>query len=196
MTLVNDAGLRPDENSIDKIKREDRHEKDSALMASRWHLIDEHEVVSLIADHHRERCLCAALERIADDLPDLPSAVETLDIEQQLAAYAGRHMPVATALFQRLSDDVACPSADRILKEIRHNHAIDAIHADDLSIELRRLSGSLRADHPGELAYMLRCFFDGCRRAVAFEEVALLILAGERLTPAAKKAIVSSFAAG
>jgi hypothetical protein len=162
-------------------------------MASRWHLIDEHEIVWLIADHRRQRCLCAVLERVADDLPDLPSIGAVLDIEQQLAAYAGRHFPLETALFQRLSVDATCPSAERILNEIRHNHAIDALHAEDLSVELRRLSGASRAVPAGELAYMLRCFFDGCRRAMAYEELALLNLGDKRLTPAAKSAVLLSF---
>jgi hypothetical protein len=30
---------------------------------------------------------------------------------------------------------------------------------------------------------MLRCFFDGCRRALAFEELAILNLARRRLSP-------------
>ena len=32
--------------------------------------------------------------------------------------------------------------------------------------------------HVGQLAYMLRCFFDGCRRAIAFKEC--LIALAER----------------
>ncbi len=166
------------------------------VMASRWHLIDEHEIVWLIADHAAQRRLCALLEQIADALPTMPSDDHVWRVEQQLSAYSLRHFPLETELFRRLSDGVSSPGVDRILKEIRYNHAIDALHADDLAIELRRLSGAPLAIHPGELAYMLRCFFDGCRRAIAFEELALLTLGGARLTPAARSAILESFGRG
>jgi hypothetical protein len=33
---------------------------------------------------------------------------------------------------------------------------------------------------------MLRCFFEGCRADMAFEELAILALADKRLTPAAR----------
>lgn len=166
------------------------------MMASRWHLIDEHEIIWLIADHQKQRRLCADLERIADNLPDLPSVDAVRHIEARLAGYADRHLPQETELFRRLSADAVTPPAARILREIQHNHAVDAMHADDLSVELRRLSGASRAVPAGELAYMLRCFFDGCRRAMAYEELALLNLGDDCLTPAAKNAVLLSFRTG
>lgn len=162
-------------------------------MASRWHLIDEHEIVWVIADHASQRRLCLELEGIADALPDLPSDDRIVRICRQLSTYSLRHFPLETELFLRLTGQSKYHAANRILKEIRYNHAIDALHADDLAVEFKRLSGTSRALHPGELAYMLRCFFDGCRRAIAFEELALLTLGAERMTPAAKKAILASF---
>lgn len=164
-------------------------------MASRWHLIDEHEIIWLIADHCAQRRLCTVLEGIADELPELPPEATVLLVEQQLTSYAGRHFALETDLFQRLCSIADGTSTERTLLEIRRNHAIDALHADDLSVELRRLSGSSRAVHPGELAYMLRCFFDGCRRAMAYEELALLTMGRELLTPAARKAIMLSYQA-
>ncbi len=162
-------------------------------MAARWHLIDEHEIIWLIADHDAQRRLCADLEHVADGLPDLPPADAVRQIEARLARYADRHFPQEAALFQRLSGNERAAPAAHILKEIRHNHAVDAMHADDLSVELGRLAGASRAVPAGELAYMLRCFFDGCRRAMAYEELALLNLGEDRLTPAAKSAILTSF---
>ncbi len=165
-------------------------------MASRWHLIDEHEINWLIADHRAQRRLCADLENIADNLPELPPAYAVRQVEQQLADYADQHFLRETELFKRVSSGADSLPAALILKEISHNHAVDAMHADDLSAELRRLSGSSRAESPGELAYMLRCYFDGCRRAMAYEELALLNLGEERLTPAATSALLLSFHAG
>ena len=164
-------------------------------MNPRWHLIDEHEIVWLVADHAEQRRLCALLESVADGLPDLPSGDRLRALEHQLSAYSQRHFVEESNLFLRLSKTAADGISDRILREIRYNHAIDAIHADDLSAELNRLSESRRAAHPAALSYMLRCFFDGCRRAIAFEELARLKLAGNRLTPAARLAVRQSFEA-
>ena len=165
-------------------------------MASRQLVIDEHEIIWLIAGRHTQRRLCADLERIADNLPDLPSSEAVRHIEDRLGGYADRHLPPQTELFQCLSGDAVSAPVSRILKEILHNHAVDATHADDLSVELRRHSGASRAVPAGELAYMLHCFFDGFRRAMAYEELALLNFDHERLTPAAKSAVVPSLRTG
>jgi hemerythrin-like domain-containing protein len=167
-----------------------------ALTAPRWRMIDEHDIVLLIAEHGEQRRLCSVLEQIADKLPEVPSPDAIIDVGRRLSSYSQRHFPLEARLFLRLANHANCPSAARILSEVSHNHAIDAIHADDLAAELQRLSGTTRAVHPGQLAYMLRCFFDGCRRAIAFEELALLKLGGERLTPAARRTVLQSFQAG
>ena len=169
---------------------------EQALTAQLWRIIDEREIVLLVAEHGEQRQLCSMLERIADGLPEVPSPDAITDVGRQLSSYARRHFLLKERLFLRLAGQANCPTSERILKEISHNHAIDAIHADDLAAELQRLSGAARVDHPGELAYMLRCFFDGCRRAIAFEELALLRLGRERLTPAARRAVLRSFQAG
>jgi len=162
-------------------------------MDSRLHLIDDNEVESLIADHEAQRRLCGTLEGMADALPLLPSSQVVREVGQQLATYSSRQSSLETRLFDRLFDAVPCPTFHRIIGEMRRNHAMDALHADDLAIELGHMAGSRIAAHPGELAYMLRCFFDGCRRAVAFEKLALLKLGNEQLTPAARSAILDSF---
>lgn len=167
-----------------------------SLTAPCWRIIDEDEIVLLVAEHGEQRQLCSMLERIADELPAVPSHAMMLDVGRRLASYSQRHFPLEARLFLRLAGQTNCPTSERILKEISQNHAIDAIHAEDLAAELQRNSGSSRVDHPGELAYMLRCFFDGCRRAIAFEELALLKLGGERLTPAARRTVLRNFQTG
>ena len=89
MTRVNDVGLRSGEkDDFPKKHGEDRHGTETVMMASRWHLIDEHEIIWLIADHQKQRRLCADLERIADNLPDLPSVDAVRHIEARLAGFA------------------------------------------------------------------------------------------------------------
>jgi hypothetical protein len=196
LTPVNDGSPYEAEAARIRNTEEDQLEMEQALSAQRWRIIDEHEIVLLVAEHSEQRRLCSKLERIADELPEVPSQDAITDVGRQLSSYSQRHFLLEARLFLRLAGQANCPTAKRILKEISHNHAIDAIHADDLAAELHRLSGSSHAPHPGELAYMLRCFFDGCRRAIAFEELALLKLGGERLTPAARRAILRSFQGG
>ncbi len=164
-------------------------------MASRWHLIDEHEIVFLIADHADQRRLCAALERVADALPNLPSPQEIEDLAQRLSDYSRDHFPSEETLFLRLEESAGCATVGRVIRQIRDNHAIDGLHADDLANELARLSGKRQTTNAGELGFMLRCFFDGCRRAIAFEELALLKFGQLRLTPAARRAVAASLGA-
>ena len=175
---------------------EGQQEMKQAFTAPRWKTINEHEIVLLVAEHGERRRLCSMLERMADELPELPSSDAIIDVGRQLSAYSQRQFPLNPGLLLRLAYHENCSTSERILREISHNRAIDAIHADDLAAELQRNAGSSRADHPGEFAYMLRCFFDGCRRAIALEELALLKLGGERLTPAARCAVLKSFQAG
>ena len=44
------------------------------------------------------------------------------------------------------------------------------------------------------LGYMLRCFFDGCRRAMDFTELAILALGERRLTRDARALLIGSLA--
>jgi len=163
-------------------------------MGIKWHLIDEHEIVGLIADHADQRRLCHALEHVADALPNLPTPNEITTLARQLTDYSRKHYPIEESLFQRLEQGAGCPTVARVVDQIRDNHAIDGLHADDLAAELGRLSGTRRTTQAGELSYMLRCFFDGCRRAIAFEELALMKLGQTRLTPAAQRAVANSIA--
>ncbi|MCK8785874.1 hypothetical protein M0638_15955 [Roseomonas sp. NAR14] len=47
------------------------------------------------------------------------------------------------------------------------------------------------AGHAEALGYMLRCFFDGCRRALAFEELTLLVLARRHLSAATEALLMA-----
>jgi len=155
---------------------------------ARWHLIDEHDIGWLIVDHAEQRCLCNRLERIADGLPDRPLSGEAGEMRAALRSFPKGHFSAEAELFLWLADQSTFGWADNVVHEILRNHAIDAVHADDVAAELEHADTA----HIGQLSYMLRCFFDGCRRAIAFEELALLKLGGDRLTPSARSAVIAS----
>jgi len=64
------------------------------------------------------------------------------------------------------------------------------MHAEDVIELLQR--EALEPEKIDMLSYMLRCLFDNYRRAIDFEELALLSLAGTRLSAEARLALEHS----
>jgi hypothetical protein len=58
-------------------------------------------------------------------------------------------------------------------------HVMDATHGEDLITMLWDSTARGIVTRPGEFGYMLRCFFDGCRRAIALETVLLTLIERE-----------------
>jgi hypothetical protein len=147
----------------------------------------------LVRQHTMLRHLCDRLETIADRLPQPPEAVERDAVCHQLRRLVPRHRQDEQALLARLFPDRDATAADRHLLGVIHGqHAQDEIHAQDLSLALEA-TGPDNTDPPlgaETLGYMLRCFFDGFRRALDFEELAMLTMGGRRL-PAALAAILA-----
>ncbi len=119
-------------------------------------------------DHQVQRALCRDLEAIADALPDAPSPDTIRRVGERIERVAALHFPRALALLGTLPADCApSPEEFAILAAMQAN---DATHGEDLVVALWR---HVRRD-PGvnavQLGYMLRCYFDGCRRAIAFKE--------------------------
>ena len=148
----------------------------------RWHVIHEVDLVPLTADHARMAALCDRLEACADELPTRPprDIAEALceELTSLLASHDASEQALLTALFERDHR----PIARAVLQRIRDQHLADSVHAQDLVSALAPEPDD-RMVSTDALGYMLRCFFDGCRRAMRFEELALLVLAGDRLTP-------------
>lgn len=157
-----------------------------------WHMIGEIDLAGMIAGHAALRRLCDRLERIADALPARPDADETQWCRAELEAFMPRDSQRDEHLFHGEElEDVSIGLF--VIDQIRSAHLLDRIHAQDLAAAL---SDEREQPVPAEtLAYMLRCFFDGCRRAMAFEKVALLMLAGQRLTPTARALLIDSLGA-
>lgn len=114
---------------------------------------------SVEASHRGQLLLCARLEALADRLPAMPPAAEV------------RTLAAALEECQRVLGD-ELPPGNRRFDPSREHRLIDACHADDLISALTDYveRGTL---HPERLSYMLRCFFDGRRRAIALERALL-----------------------
>jgi hypothetical protein len=83
------------------------------------------------------------------------------------------------------------PLAWTLLDHVRHRHMADGAAARDL---IEAFDGADAAMGPEALGHMLRCFFTGCRRAVDFEQLAIIALAGHRLTREARALLVEALA--
>jgi hypothetical protein len=68
-----------------------------------------------------------------------------------------------------------------MLERLRDMHVMDAMHGEDLVTVLWDSTARGAVARPGEFGYMLRCFFDGCRRAIALESTLLALI--EKATP-------------
>lgn len=122
------------------------------------------ELDRLFDEHERLGALCDLLETIADDLPRAcpqrsaraAAELETL-VPEHHAFEAG---VLARLLGQHRSDLLA-----RILRQ----HSEDEGLAFEIALALQQAA----APDPETLGYMLRCFFNNCRRSMLVEELAM-----------------------
>jgi hypothetical protein len=154
-----------------------------------WHMIDELELVPLVVEHSRWQRLCARLEAIADALPEMPTLIEVAALRSQLRdvfseSDGERGFPFG-AMFEAES---ARPQVRRLLDRLRDRRAERAVEAQDLAdMVAAEPAGRISAD---ALGYMLRSIFAGCEESIAIETLALLFIAPERLTAAARLLLI------
>jgi hypothetical protein len=155
--------------------------------AGRWHVIHELDLARLIAAHARLRNVCDRLEACADALPDRLSNAEAdaicRDLRAVVLSLPRDETAVIDALFTRHLGD---PLTAAVVGRVRARHVSDAIQADDI---LAALSG-VSAPCAEAFGYMLRSFFDGCRQAMDFTQLAVLTLGAGRLTRGARDMLV------
>lgn len=164
--------------------------RDGARRSDGWHVIAEIDLAAMLAGHGEQRRLCAVLEALADDLPDLPDNEELSALAQRLLAFASG-APAEEPTFARLG--LTRGTDGGILAELSRWRLLDALHAQDLADILAGGSGDPGKDID-RLAYMLRCFFEGCRRTIMLSEMAVLMLGGGRLTRAAAASVRAGLA--
>lgn len=147
-------------------------------------MIDEIDLVAMNADHADLEQLCDRLEDVADALPRLPLPSMALQLCRELEHRPPTHEARDRALLRTLfGSGPMVPSQAVALQHIHHRSGSHVVRGQDLAAALQPGSGSVPAS---TLGYMLRNFFEGCRAAMAFEELAILHFAGDRLTPDAR----------
>ncbi|AOH87043.1 hypothetical protein AWL63_22900 (plasmid) [Sphingomonas panacis] len=106
-------------------------------------------------------------------------------LEHRLSTHEARERRFMETVFAAQS----VPSGEALLDRIRCRGVSQVMQAQDLIAALQPYAAPLPAT---TLGYMLRCFFEGCRADMAFEELAILVLAERRLTPAARSLLRNS----
>ncbi|MEG8042400.1 hemerythrin domain-containing protein [Sphingomonas faeni] len=155
--------------------------------ARRWHVIHEVDLARLVAAHARLRDVCDRLEACADALPGRLSDAEARAICRNLRAVVVSHPRDETAVVDALfARNVRDPLTAVVMGRVQARHASEAIQADDI---LAALSG-VTTPCAEAFGYMLRSFFDGCRMAMDFTQLAILILGAGRLTRGARDMLV------
>ena len=143
--------------------------------------------IDIIAqDHTLQEDLCDLLERIADSLP---SSVDR-GIAENVLGYLDNDLAVhirdeEEGLFPLLEAHAATHQAiPGILERLTDEHAIDAFYAEEVCEELRMLASGREPHNANSLGYLLRGFFETQRRHLAWENMTILPLARQLLTPA------------
>jgi hypothetical protein len=152
-----------------------------------WHMIDEIDLVRLMAEHSDWLRLCARLESIADGLPSLPQADDVRLLRAQVEGLIGTparaEERTIDALFVR---ERVRPLARNLLDGFRLARAARVIDAQDILAALEARGDGGNGVSATALGYMMRSFFQGCRDAVVIEQLGLFALGKDRLTADAR----------
>lgn len=129
----------------------------------------------LDAAYREQLSLCDALEEIADSLPASVNRQKCIYAAKALGpAIKSQHVCEETVLFPWLFSQ---PNAEKALEEtiarLKYEHFEDECFAEELTDALLRL-GAGDAVNMEAVGYMLRGFFEGLRRHIAFERDHLL----------------------
>ncbi len=137
-------------------------------------------------DHARLAGLCDTLEAIADSLPADVDRRRCREAAQTLRHDLPLHnMDEEHGLFPLLRRHAAQSERITIITaRLSSEHATDEGFAEELTEELERLGEGRLPGNPEALGYMLRGFFENCRRHLHWENEFLLPLARETLTDA------------
>ena len=130
------------------------------------------ELVLGMEQHCQEQlALCASLEDIADSLPDEVSSQTCLHTARALyPAIKSAHDFEENQLFPVLDElkkhDTALESS---LERLRYEHWEDESYSQELTDVLMDWAKGENTSNPEATGYMLRGFFEGIRRHIAFE---------------------------
>ncbi|NGM37330.1 MULTISPECIES: hypothetical protein [Methylobacterium] len=154
--------------------------------------IPEAELHDLIARHERLAHLCDQLEACADKLPVWPNEMEAGRLREALEAYVERAAEHEDLLVtQTFGRSLQSPLAEALIHHVDLRHIDDLIHAQDLIAALGTTPTANARISAETFGYMLRCFFAASRQAMVLEELAILMLGHESLTPDGKSLLIN-----
>jgi iron-sulfur cluster repair protein YtfE (RIC family) len=135
----------------------------------------QRDLAWLLRAHAEQLALCRELEEIADSLP--------ASINRQKCIYAakalgplmkGIHHYEETVLFPMLQRDAGPDThLESTLERLKFEHCEDECFAEELTDALLKLGSGERVNMEA-VGYMLRGFFEGMRRHIAFEQEHLI----------------------
>jgi hypothetical protein len=125
-------------------------------------------IETLHEDHIIQRLLCDDLERVADHLPALPTLPQLRRISDRILRVTSSHFSRAEQVLRTMPPEQRPTPV--MLDALHQMHVLDELHGQDLVVSLWQHVGAVAGANVGQLSYMLRCFFDGCRRAIRLKE--------------------------
>ena len=141
--------------------------------------------IETILGHHKSQLeLCDRLEKLADSLPNNYDPQECLSISWALyptirAAHKFEEEKLFPILIPAKKNGAKITSN---IERLRFEHWEDESFAEDISLALRQLISEPARTNIDKLSYMLRGFFEGLRRHIAFESEHILpILQSQKL---------------
>ena len=123
---------------------------------------------TVVEDHLIQRMLCDDLEGVADRLPTLPPLPTIKRLCDRIRHITTTHFDRAERVLATLP--IAQRPAAGEIAALRRMHLTDEAHVQDLITTLCQQARLADGRNAEQLGYMLRCFFDGCRRAIIFKE--------------------------
>jgi len=127
---------------------------------------------------HDQNALCDQLEAIADSLPDHFDRQACLWMAQSICVVVERnHKFEEHVVFPKLEQAWRqVPDMERTLERLRFEHCADDSYAGELRDALMPYGRGRPEVPPSTIGYMLRGFFEGLRRHIAFEREIVLPL--------------------
>jgi hemerythrin-like domain-containing protein len=125
----------------------------------------------LLRHHDEQLAMCQRLEEVADELPEIADTQLCLSLAKKIHPMIREaHDYEEKTLFPLLmSVDAAKEGLGTTLERLRYEHWEDESFADEVADGLIRFVTDRASSNAETLAYMLRGFFEGLRRHIAFE---------------------------
>lgn len=126
----------------------------------------------MIKTHKDQLVLCHRLEFIADSLPYFVDRKSCIGVARVLGPLIQRaHKLEEEIVFPAVRDRwKALENIDKTLERLRYEHLEDECFAEELHDALMAYGCGENRPGPDAFGYMLRGFFEGLRRHIAFEQ--------------------------